>query len=128
MKSELGWLAAGGLAGTLARYFLSGWMTRTVPAYFPIGTFAVNAAGCFLIGLFAAYAEQRGMNFSIKLLLMTGFCGAFTTFSALIFESWYLVRQHGMTAAFLNIGLSLLAGFVLFGLGFWAGHLAKPAV
>ncbi len=119
------WLGIGGLAGTFARYFLTGWMTRSIPTYFPIGTFAVNAIGCFLIGVFVAVAEQRGMDFSIKLLLITGFCGAFTTFSSLIFESWYLVKQHGFVPAFANIGLSLLAGFVFFGVGFWAGHFSK---
>lgn len=120
MKSEFGWLALGGLAGTFARYFLTGWMTRTVPTFFPIGTFTVNCAACFLIGLFVAYAEQRGMSFSVKLLLLTGFCGSFSTFSSLIFESWHLVRQHGIMPAFLNIGLSLLAGFIFFAVGFWA--------
>ena len=124
MKQELGWLAAGGLAGTFARYFLTGWMTKTIPTFFPVGTLTVNAIGCFLIGLFVAMAEQKGMSFSVKLLLITGFCGAFTTFSSLIFESWYLVRQHGFMPAFWNIGLSLFAGFILFGIGFWAGKFS----
>lgn len=115
---DLSYLAAGGLVGTFARYFLTGWMTKAVPTFFPIGTFTVNVTGCFLIGLFVAFAEQKGMSFSAKLLLLTGFCGAFTTFSALIFESWYLVKQYGFGPAFWNIGLSLLAGFILFGAGF----------
>ena len=128
MRQELGWLAVGGLIGTFARYFFSGWVTKTIPTFFPIGTLAVNALGCFLIGLFVALAEQRGMSFSVKLLLITGFCGAFTTFSSLIFESWYLFRQYGFLPAFWNIGLSLLAGFIFFGVGFWAVNFSKPAV
>ncbi len=126
--NRLLWLALGGAAGTFARYFLTGWMTKSVPTIFPIGTFTANVAGCFLIGIFVALAEQRGMDFSIKLLLITGFCGAFTTFSSLIFESWYLMKQHGFMPAFWNIGLSLLAGFAFFGAGFWLGNFSKPAV
>jgi fluoride exporter len=121
------WLSLGGLAGTLARYFMSGWISRVFPGFFPLGTLAVNALGCFLIGIFAAIAEQKGLSFSAKLLLITGFCGAFTTFSALIFESWYLVRQQGVLPAFLNLFLSLTAGFICFALGFWIIQQGRTA-
>lgn len=117
------WLTLGGVAGTLARYFMTGWVARSLPGFFPAGTLAVNSLGCFLIGVFTAIAEQKGLHFSAKLLLITGFCGAFTTFSALIFESWMLARGHGFMPAFLNIGLSLLLGFLFFGAGFWAGTI-----
>lgn len=120
------WLALGGLAGTFARYFLSGWITKSAGSVFPYGTLCVNAAGCFLIGIFAAAAEQRGMSFSVKLFLITGFCGAFTTFSSLIFETFYLIKQQGIWPAFWNVGLSLLLGFLFFGLGLRGGLTLLP--
>ncbi len=120
--TRLVWLALGGVAGTFARYFLSGWvMGRGHASAFPYGTLAVNSAGCLLVGLFAALDLQKGLGFSAKLMLITGFCGAFTTFSALVFESFYLLREQGPFPAALNILLNLAAGFVLLGIGLWIG-------
>lgn len=116
------WLAAGGISGTFARYLLTGWMTRLFGSLFPSGTLLVNALGCFLMGLFAAVDLEKGLGFSGRLLLITGFCGAFTTFSTLIFESYYLIRQQGPWHAFANIFVSLAAGFIFLMIGYWLGE------
>ena len=114
-------LAAGGLLGTFARYFISSKVSKLSPG-FPLGTLCVNLLGCMAAGFFAVAAAEKS---SLRLFLMTGFCGAFTTFSALILESSDLFKTQGFPAALANILVSLVLGFVFLCLGFWAAHLAR---
>lgn len=117
-------LIIGGAFGTLCRYFLSHYLGRAMGVGFPCGTFVVNALGCFLIGLFASLAETKFIfGPHARLLLMVGFCGAFTTFSTFIFETSYLVNDGEIFGALLNIVLSVVVGFGLFRLGLIVGKL-----
>ena len=117
-------LAAGGLAGTFARYIVSGAVYRALGAAFPYGTLAVNTVGCFLIGVFAALAEGKFvLGPEARVLLMAGFCGAFTTFSTFVFETANLMRDGDVARAFLNIAASLGAGFLAMRLGILAAEL-----
>ena len=111
-------LIVGGMAGTLARYALSGIIYQILGTNFPYGTLVVNLSGCFLVGFLASLAEEKfllGPN--ARLLLMVGFCGAFTTFSTLIFETANLIKDGESLRAFFNISISVVAGFFLFKLG-----------
>ena len=112
MIGSVGALAAGGLTGVFCRagvYALAGHGAR--------GTMAVNLAGCLLAGFFDAAASRRGFGGpNGGLLLLTGFCGAFTTFSALILELDTLLRASPLRAA-AYVVLSVLAGLALFRLG-----------
>jgi CrcB protein len=110
-------LAAGGAAGTLARYGLTQFAARFFPGSFPKGTLLVNLAGCFLIGIFSGMDTRGAFSLETKLFLTAGFCGGFTTFSALILESADLASKGQSVAAFLNILISVAAGFLLFFLG-----------
>lgn len=111
-------LVAGSVAGGLSRYYLSNFVSCHLGHRFPFGTLAVNLAGSFLIGLFAAMATARvGLSAEAKLLLMTGFCGAFTTFSALVYETNDLLVRGEAARAFLYVCGSLVLGFVLFQAG-----------
>jgi len=109
---------AGGL-GALSRYGLAGLVQRLAGGSFPLGTFAVNILGCFLFGLVWGLLEHRlGPHF--RLAALTGFMGAFTTFSTYAFESATLLQhgQWGLAAANLAgqniLGLALLvAGLAL---------------
>ncbi|HTL48065.1 MAG TPA: CrcB family protein [Verrucomicrobiae bacterium] len=114
-------LAAGGILGTWARYSLSTWVQGTWPSPFPSGTFAVNLAGCFLAGLFFALAEKGTLPVAGTLLLITGFCGAFTTFSAWMLDTNVLLRGGNTGLVFLNLALSLAGGFALLQLGLRLG-------
>lgn len=107
MVGTLGALAAGGIVGTFAR----GVANRMFQS--PLNTLCVNLFGCFLIGLFDASLIRRGAPAHWRVLLITGFCGAFTTFSALIFELDALWKQSpGRALVYLLIsvggGLALL--------------------
>ncbi len=111
-------LIAGGIIGTLARYLLSGIVYPFAGGQFPYGTLVVNLLGCFLIGLFAALSDEKmlfGPN--MRLFLMAGFCGAFTTFSTFIFETSNLVKDGESLRALVNILASVTLGFLFFKAG-----------
>ena len=116
-------LILGGALGTLARYGLAGVTYRIFGAQFPHGTLAVNLVGCFLIGFFVVLAETKfllGPN--ARLLLMVGFCGAFTTFSTYILESANLIRDGETLRALVNVVGSVVLGFICFRIGIFVGE------
>ncbi|MBI3316239.1 MAG: fluoride efflux transporter CrcB [Candidatus Omnitrophica bacterium] len=117
-------LTLGSVAGGFARYYLAGFVQRISGTGFPYGTLAVNLLGCFLVGFFSAISEEKfllGPNG--RLLLMIGFCGAFTTFSTLMFETGSLMKGGETLRASLNVALSFGAGFLVFRLGILLGEL-----
>ncbi|WP_027178680.1 fluoride efflux transporter CrcB [Maridesulfovibrio bastinii] len=119
------YIAAGGAAGTMCRYFVAGFAQRLVGSSFPIGTFTVNMAGCFLFGFVTSFFENRiGMTAELRLMLLTGFMGAFTTFSTYMFESVNLVKNGQWTLAALNMGGQTALGFMCIMLGLALGRLA----
>lgn len=116
-------LGIGGVAGTFARYALSGLIHRFVPLSFPYGTLGVNLAGCFLVGFFAALTGNKFLlTPNARLLLITGFCGAFTTFSALILETGNLIQNGQTSRAAFYVFISIAAGFLMFRAGIFAGE------
>ena len=113
MYASIGALAAGGLAGTLSRHLV----TLAAGGRPPWGTLAVNLTGCFLIGLFDAAARSKGFGGPHgRMLLMTGFCGAYTTFSALILELDSLLQTAPLRGA-AYVLISVAAGLALFRAG-----------
>ena len=117
-------LAVGSLLGGFARYFLGGAVGSVMGTVFPFGTLAVNILGCFLIGFLSALTGDKFfLGPEAKLLLMTGFCGAFTTFSAFMLETDSLLKGGEALKAFLYIFLSLFAGLLFFRLGIFLGKL-----
>jgi CrcB protein len=116
-------LVIGGAAGTVARYLLGGAVYRLMGTAFPYGTLVVNISGCFILGILASLSDKKFMlGPDARLLLMIGFCGAFTTFSTLIFETDSLVRNGQMIRAFGNIFASVILGFILFRAGTFIGE------
>ena len=111
-------LIAGSIAGGLSRYYLGGFVQRVSGSTFPYGTLIVNLAGCLLVGFIASVAGVRfPLNASARILLISGFCGGFTTFSAFIVESDFLLRGGHVWATLLNVSVSVVGGFALFRLG-----------
>ena len=107
-------IAAGGAAGSVLRY---GFSRLWNGPSFPYGTLAVNVIGSFLIGLlWAIFSKQADEQ--RRLLLITGFCGGFTTFSAFSLESLQLLQQSKVFVFFLytfvTLGLGLLATYIGF--------------
>jgi fluoride exporter len=91
----------GGGIGSIARYLCQKWFAENVQHPFPWGTFMVNLLGCFLIGVIYAAGEKTTLlSPQTRLLLITGLCGGFTTFSTFAFENMSLLR-NGDTSYFL---------------------------
>jgi len=91
----------GGFAGAVARYLLGGWVLHhTLSAKFPWSTFAVNVLGCLVIGVLSGLAERlEWFSPPVRLLLLTGLLGGFTTFSAFGLETVHLLRRGEPTIA-----------------------------
>lgn len=118
------YLAIGGLTGTFARYFLAGAVYELLGTRFPYGTLIVNLTGCFIIGVLTTIAENKFLlNPNTRVLLMIGFCGAFTTFSTFIFETSNLIRDGETLRAFVNVILSVIIGFIVFRIGMFLGDI-----
>jgi CrcB protein len=99
VKSWL-WVALGGALGSMARWALSGAVQRWSGTAFPWGTFAVNLLGSLLIGVVTALALERALvPPPARLFLVTGVLGGFTTFSALSYETFALLRDGQWLAA-----------------------------
>ena len=114
-------IAIGGAFGSVARYLLSAFVLRVTGSLFPIGTFVVNLVGCVVFGAIAGAAEQRvPLSPDLRLLLLVGVLGGFTTFSSYAFESFSLLRDGQWVAAAINMVGQVLAGLV----GVWAGYVA----
>ena len=117
-------LIVGGVVGTVARYVLAGAVYQVLGTNFPYGTLAVNLTGCFVIGFLAALAEEKFLlSSNARLLLMAGFCGAFTTFSTFILETANLIKDGETLRAFINVAVSVIIGFMIFRLGVLIGEL-----
>ncbi len=117
-------IALAGACGTLCRYWVSGAAYDLLGRDFPWGTWAVNILGCFLFGLVAILAEERGLvSAQTRLLILTGFMGAFTTFSTFIFESGGLLHDGQWLKLALNVGGQTLVGFAALYLGIGLGRI-----
>ena len=104
-------IGLGGGIGSIARYFCQKWIAENTQHPFPWGTFVVNIAGCFLIGIIYTIAERTTVLApQIRLLLITGFCGGFTTFSTFAFENMSLLRNGDMTYMLLYTLASVVLG------------------
>lgn len=112
MKEAFYIFVAGG-AGSIMRYGIQLLLHERIhPYHFPWATLTANVAGCFLIGLFYALSTRLHLSTEIRLLLTTGLCGGFTTFSTFCNENLTLLRQ-GYTSTFvLYTGLSLALGIL----------------
>ncbi len=98
--------------GGCLRYAVSKWMAGCTALAFPWGTFTVNILGCFIIGMLSGTdTPARWLSPQVKLLLTTGFCGGFTTFSTFINESSTLVNSGKGPTALLYMAASMAVGF-----------------
>ena len=110
----------GSFVGGSLRYIISLIMKDLCKQGFPWGTLAVNLVGCFLIGVvFALFSRFSSTSHPWCLLLTTGLCGGFTTFSTFANESLQML-QNGQWGGFLAyVAISVAAGISLTALGYW---------
>lgn len=119
-------VALGGALGSVARFWLTGVMTALTGPRFPWGTLLINVGGSFVIGLIAGLTltpDRVGWHPSVRIFLMTGFCGGFTTFSAFSLQALELLRD-GETAA--AIAYMLASVLLCLAFTFIGWHVTRP--
>jgi len=125
MINKLALLALAGAIGTLLRYGMAGWVQRAHGTSFPWGTLTVNVAGCFLAGFLWTLFESRWpVSGETRTVILVGFMGAFTTFSAFILESGELIRSAEWVYAFSNLAMQNILGFVALFAGIFLARIA----
>jgi fluoride exporter len=117
-------IAIGGAVGALSRYLVQGWVQDLIGGRFPWGTLAVNVSGSFVLGLVFALAMDRAiLSPDVRVPLMVGFIGSYTTFSTLMLESWVLVEEGDLSHMFINLVGSVAIGMVAVVAGLAVGRL-----
>ncbi len=117
MYRYLIYVIIGSSIGGAARYLSQGFVQKNFPSYIPLSTLAVNVIGSFIIGIIYALAEKNKVSAEVRILIATGFCGGFTTFSSFAFENVKLLQDGEFFNTILYIMLSLVIGLVAVYLG-----------
>ncbi len=124
MWQKLSLLAVAGACGTLLRYGLAGVVQRVSGSEFPWGTLVVNMIGCFLAGAFWSLAQNRvNISGEMRTIVLIGFLGAFTTFSAFMLETGHLLRDAQWISGLGNVLFQNVIGVVFVFLGLAVGRL-----
>jgi CrcB protein len=108
----------GGGIGALARYIAASAIMTRFGGKFPLGTLVINVSGSFLIGfLMTVLTERLQLDPAWRLLLVVGFLGGYTTFSSFEWETYTAVRAGGLWTGMLNVGSSVMLGYIAVWLG-----------
>ena len=111
MLKTLIYIFLGGGTGSVLRYSIQlALHERIVPYSFPWATFAINVLGSFLIGLFYTLSARFNLSSETRILLTTGLCGGFTTFSTFSHDGLVLIRQGFYVMFLLYTLLSITLG------------------
>ena len=116
-------VAVGGALGCISRYYLTAFIQQRAGPSFPVGTLLINVTGSFLLGFIMRYALQSGtVSPETRMLLTSGFCGGYTTFSTYSYESAMMLDDGEYGRAALYIGSSVVLALVGTFLGFAAAN------
>lgn len=118
------WVGSGGFLGAVFRWSVSLALTRAIAASgLPLATLAVNVTGCLAFGWIAGFSDARGLlTDEIRLFLLVGLLGGFTTYSALGFETFTMLRDSDWLRAGLHITLHLGLGIGAVAVGYALGN------
>jgi CrcB protein len=128
MPTVTTWLAvaSGGALGSLARYWMTGAVAALTGPRFPYGTLLINILGSFVIGVVAGVTltpGRMGMHPDVRIFLMVGICGGFTTFSAFSLQTLELIQTGDMVPAALYVAGSVMLCVLFVWFGWWLGRL-----
>lgn len=103
----------GSAGGGILRYLVGKWAHSIIATSFPLGTMIVNVLGCFVIGLvYCFFSKSNPYDTNMQLLLATGFCGGFTTFSSFMHENYVMLENGNFLQLALYTSLSILLGIL----------------
>ncbi|MCW5890774.1 MAG: fluoride efflux transporter CrcB [bacterium] len=116
------WVGIGGFVGANARVLVNTLVTTRLGVLLPYGTFVVNVSGCFLIGLLVGAIEARVLSPAVRPLVITGFLGAYTTFSTFGIETVTLAGEGSLLLASVYVAASIVVGIAATVLGLGLGR------
>jgi CrcB protein len=116
-------VGVGGLVGSVARYWLSGFVQARTASGFPAGTLTVNVLGSLILGIVVSATVDRVSGTEARLLLGVGFCGGFTTMSTFGYESVALLGQGAIGLAAWSVILNLVVCLGAAWLGLVVGRI-----
>jgi CrcB protein len=122
------WVTIGSALGGLLRYAISRW-TMHLSTSFPYGTIGINVLGSFIIGYFGTLTLQSGKypaSDNLRLFVMVGLCGGFTTFSSFSLQTFDLLRSGAWARAVANVVLSVLLCIAAVAAGHQLAHVSVP--
>ena len=118
------YLSLGAIAGAVLRYQIGVWLAGAIstPAGFPWPTFLINVTGSFLLGIIMQSVTSYAMNRELRIMLATGFCGSYTTFSTFSHETVTLMNEGATTMAILYVSASIVLGLGAYFAGYLLGR------
>lgn len=119
-------VAVGGALGSVARFWMTGAVAALMGARFPWGTLLINMLGSLVIGATAGVSltpERMGLHPDVRVFVMVGICGGFTTFSSFSLQTLELIQAGEMAPALLYVAGSVLFCLAFVWLGWFLGRL-----
>ena len=107
------YVALGSAVGGVTRYLLASYIQRHTGSTFPLGTLVINITGSLLLGFLLRYAlDTPAVSPEVRVLLTTGFCGGYTTFSTFSVDAMTLIEEGDWPRAALYVTLSVAVSLV----------------